>query len=159
MCCVFGSIGFDHVFPPSVDLNTPTPHDELRMLLASPLPTHTTSPLDGAAATAPTEPTPIESETGVHEMPPFVVFQMPPVATATYMDMPRRPPRSTRGASMTEISAIRPLMDAGPIERKLSGRTSSESAIAVCADSAAGSTDATPAASVASARAVERVNR
>ena len=136
MCCVFGSIGLDHVLPPSIDLNTPTPHDELRMLLASPLPTHTTSPFDGAAATAPMEPTPMESETGIQARPPLVVFHTPPVATATYIDVPSRPPRRVRGPSTTEMSAMRPLIEAGPIARKASGRTSSESASDEDADGA-----------------------
>ena len=82
MCCVFGSIGFDHVRPPSVDLNAPIPHDELCMFWASPLPTHTMSPFDGATATAPTEPTAIESVIGAQVMPALVLFQMPLVATA-----------------------------------------------------------------------------
>src|SRR6185437_8137701 len=30
MCCECGSIAFDHVTPPSIDLYTPVPHDELR---------------------------------------------------------------------------------------------------------------------------------
>ena len=129
------------------------------MLFASPLPTHTTSPFDGAAATAPMEPTPIESEIGVHAMPPLVVFQIPPVATATYIALPRRPPRKERGASMTEMSAIRPLIEAGPMARKVSGRTSMESASVACADRAAGHTAATATASVARGRSGRQVNR
>ena len=158
MCCDLGSIGLDQVLPPSVDLNTPTPHDELRMLLASPLPTHTTSPLEGAAATAPMDPTPMESDTGVQASPPLVVFQTPPVATATYIDVPSRPPRSVRGPSTTEMSAMRPLIEAGPMARNASGRTSSESASAdgVCAESTEGSA---AAASAATVRAVTRVSR
>ena len=161
MCCDLGSIGLDHVLPPSVDLNTPTPHDELRMLFASPLPTQTTSPLDGAAATAPMEPTPIESDTGVQARPPLVVFHTPPVATATYMDVPSRPPRSVRGPSTTEMSAMRPLIEAGPIARNASGRTSSESAgtEGACAATREGSADVAATASVATVRAVARVNR
>ena len=157
MCCVLGSIGLDQLFPPSIDLKTPMPHDELCMLFASPLPTHTTSPLDGAAATAPTEPTPIESETGAHVMPPLVVFQIPPVATATYIDMPRRPPRSTRGPSITAMSAMRPLIEAGPIERNASGRTRSESASGPWA--ATGIADSAPIDTIERARAAERANR
>ena len=82
MCCDFGSIAADQVRPPSVDLYTPVPHDELRMLFASPVPTHTTSEFDGATATAPTEPVRTESNTGAQVTPALVDFHTPPVAVA-----------------------------------------------------------------------------
>ena len=52
------------------------------MLFDSPVPTQTMSGLDGATATAPTEPVRTESNTGAHVTPAFVDFQTPPVAVA-----------------------------------------------------------------------------
>src|SRR5690349_25132398 len=110
MCCDFGSMGPDHVRPASVDLYTPAPHDELRMLLASPVPTQTTSGFDGATSTAPTVPARTESKTGVQVTPAFVVFQTPPVAAPAYTMFPVRPPRDSTPA----MSVMRPLTAAGP---------------------------------------------
>src|SRR5918912_1381909 len=42
-----------HESPPSVDLNTPAPHEEVFRLFASPVPTHTTDGSDCATAIAP----------------------------------------------------------------------------------------------------------
>src|SRR6185503_6548084 len=103
MCCDVGSIAFDHVLPASADLYTPLPHDELRMLFASPVPTQRTSGLDGATAIAPTEPVRTESNTGVHDTPALVVRQTPAVAPATYITVPRRA-RGAFGLSTTAMS-------------------------------------------------------
>src|SRR3954447_19777875 len=46
---------FFQVLPPSVDLYTPSPNETELRGLASPVLTHTTSLLDGATATAPTD--------------------------------------------------------------------------------------------------------
>src|SRR5678815_859856 len=76
---------FDHVFPPSVDLYTPSPQLELWRVLASPVPTHTVSGADGATATAPMDIIALTpSKTGDHETPLFELFQTPPLAVATY---------------------------------------------------------------------------
>jgi hypothetical protein len=40
------------------------------------------SELDGSTVTAPIEPTPAASNTGVQVTPPLVVFQTPPLAAA-----------------------------------------------------------------------------
>src|SRR6185436_545953 len=96
------------------------------MLFGSPVPTHTTSEFDGATATAPTEPVRTESNTGAHVTPAFDVFQTPPVAVAAYITLPIRP-RGDRALSVTARSEMRPLITAGPIERKTSDRTRTES--------------------------------
>ena len=80
MCCDFGSIGADHVRPPSVDLYTPLPHDELRMFCGSPVPTQMTSGFDGATAIAPIDGARTESNSDVHDTPAFVERHKPPVA-------------------------------------------------------------------------------
>src|SRR5690606_36150954 len=108
------------------------------------------------------EPVRTESNTGVHETPAFVDFHTPPVAVAMYTVVPRRPPRP--GAVLaTAISAMRPLITAGPIERKARDRTRTESGgsapawrctsgrasgarwyvAGVCADAATATSDAT----------------
>src|SRR6267142_1694827 len=53
MCRVASSPIFFHVFPPSSDLYTPLPHDELCRLFGSPVPTHTMDGSDGAIAMSP----------------------------------------------------------------------------------------------------------
>src|SRR2546423_15351704 len=55
MCSDFLRPMFVHVFPPFSDLYTPSPHDELRWLFASPVPTQTMSGLLGATAMSPME--------------------------------------------------------------------------------------------------------
>ena len=82
MCCDLGSIAPDQVLPPSLDLYRPVPHDELRMLFASPVPTQTISEFDGETATAPMEPVRTESKTDVQVTPAFVDLNIPPVAAA-----------------------------------------------------------------------------
>ncbi len=42
-----------HVFPPSVDLKTPSPHEVLWRLFDSPVPTQTRSGFEGDTATSP----------------------------------------------------------------------------------------------------------
>ena len=59
----------------------PSPMTSLsRMAHASPVPAQTTLASDGATASAPMAATGMESETGVHRMPPSVVFHTPPDA-------------------------------------------------------------------------------
>ena len=70
------------VAPASVDLNTPLPEYDDRALAWSPVPIHTTFELEGAMATAPTAAAPTLSETAVHVVPAFVVFQSPPLRVA-----------------------------------------------------------------------------
>ena len=60
---------------------------------------------------APIENEPSPSNTGVNEVPAFVVFHTPPAAAATYqMDL---------SVGWTATSATRPEVSAGPIERSL----------------------------------------
>src|ERR1041385_307066 len=72
------------LFPPSVDLYTPSPYPTLRWLLFSPVPTHTTRGFFGSTATVPIEYDACASNTGVQVVPAFTVFQTPPEWTATY---------------------------------------------------------------------------
>src|SRR5690348_13986610 len=109
MWCVAASPILCHVFPPSSDLYTPSPHDELCRLFGSPLPTHTTEGSDGAMAISPIVDTASLSNTGSQVVPLFVVFQTPPDATPT---------KTMFGLlSTTAKSSIRPPMVAGPISR------------------------------------------
>src|SRR6266571_6412193 len=54
-----------HVFPPSADLYTPSPHDWERRLFFSPVPTHTTFVSEGATARSPIVSVPRPSDTNV----------------------------------------------------------------------------------------------
>src|SRR5260370_16188077 len=94
------------VLPPSVDLYTPSPQETLLRALASPVPTQTTSGLDGATATAPSDTVASWSNTGVQLVPLLTVFHRPPDAVATYMIDGRD--------GTTATSTTRPPMLAGP---------------------------------------------
>src|SRR2546423_15680633 len=97
---------------------------------------YTTSGLDGATATAPTDQTSSSSVSGVQVVPALAVFHSPPLALATYM---------TAGLdSTTATSQTRPLMFAGP-----SGR-------AVKAASRSGVGAGSPAAAAANATSTAR---
>src|ERR1700676_940393 len=100
---------FFHVFPPSSDLYTPSPHEELCRLLGSPLPTHTTDGSEGAMAMSPIVETPSLSNTGRKVVPLLVVFQTPPEATPIYTMLGL--------LSTTATSSMRPPNTAGPISR------------------------------------------
>src|SRR5512138_2789702 len=81
--------------------------------------------LEGATAMAPIDENFTASKIGVHVTPPFVLFQTPPADDATYMTLPQRSPGwCTDG---TAISLMRPLMTAGPMERKRRSASSAES--------------------------------
>src|SRR6266850_452463 len=80
MCRAASSPIFFHVFPPSSDLYTPSPHDELCRLFGSPVPTHTMDGSDGAIAMSPIVDTLSLSNTGSQVVPLLVVFQTPPDA-------------------------------------------------------------------------------
>ena len=72
-----------HDLPPSVDLKTPSPHDELWRLLFSPVPTHTRFASVGAMATSPIDAVASLSKTGVKVVPLLTVFHTPLVARRT----------------------------------------------------------------------------
>ena len=72
-----------HVFPPSVDLNTPSPHGELCRFCGSPVPTHTTLGFDCETVTSPMDAVVWSSKTGSKVIPRLVVFHTPPDAVAT----------------------------------------------------------------------------
>src|SRR5713226_6418186 len=100
---------FFHVFPPSLDLYAPFPHDELCRLFGSPVPTHTIDGSDGAIAMSPMVETPALSNTGSHVVPLLVVFHTPPEATPT---------NTMFGLlSTTAKSSMRPPITAGPSSR------------------------------------------
>src|SRR5436190_19243413 len=103
---------FVHVLPPSMDLYTPSPKDTERWALFSPVPTHTTFGLAESMTTVPIEYDASLSNTGVHVVPALMVFHTPPDATATYQVF------LSRGC--TAMSATRPDVSAGPMERKRS---------------------------------------
>src|SRR5512143_1430249 len=125
MCCDSRSPMFVNVLPPSVDFHTPSPQEVLWRLFDSPVPTQTTSAFDCDTATSPIDINPWSSKMGVRTAPLLVVFQTPPCAAPTYqIDV---------FFSYTAMSAIRPDMMAGPIERKWS--LSNCVATGVCADS------------------------
>src|SRR5689334_11430601 len=100
---------FAHVLPPSMDLYTPSPNDTERWALFSPVPTQTMFELAESITTVPIEYDPSLSNTGVQVVPALVVFHTPPDATATYHVF------LSRGC--TAMSATRPEVSAGPIER------------------------------------------
>src|SRR5512146_968351 len=138
MCLESRSPMFVNVLPPSLDFHTPSPHEVLWRLFDSPVPTHTTSGFDCDTATSPIDISPRSSKMGVSTAPLLVVFQTPPCAAPTYqIDV---------FFSYTAMSAIRPDMMAGPIERKWS--LSNCVATGVCA----GSDDAKQTTAAASAR-------
>src|SRR5581483_571649 len=117
---------FFQVLPPSVDLYTPSPHEELCRLLFSPVPTHTMSGLLCDTATSPIEIIPSWSKTGSQVVPLLTVFQTPPPADPTYI---------IRGLlSTTAKASTRPPIIAGPMVRHLSAfRTDSFTCIPTAA--------------------------
>src|SRR5882724_6799445 len=100
---------FFQVFPPSSDLYTPSPHDELCRLFGSPEPTHTIDGSEAAIAMSPIVETPSLSNTGSNVVPLFVVFHTPPEAAAIYTMLGL--------LSTTATSSMRPPIAAGPISR------------------------------------------
>src|SRR6266404_3745942 len=107
MCRVASSPIFFQVFPPSSDLYTPSPHDELCRLFGSPVPTHTIDGSEGAIAMSPIVDTLSLSNTGSQVVPLLVVFQTPPEATPAYTMLGL--------FSTTAKSSMRPPMFAVPI--------------------------------------------
>ena len=79
MCCVSARPMCVQLLPASVDLYMPLPKPTESRSDDSPLPTYTTSGLDGATAIAPIEATGCPSNTGIHVRPAFTVFQTPPL--------------------------------------------------------------------------------
>src|ERR1044071_6215448 len=106
------------LFPPSVDLYTPSPNPTLRWLLFSPVPTHTISGFFGSTATVPIEYEGCASNTGVHVVPALTVFQTPPEWTATYQVLLLE--------SGTATSPILPEGAAGPMLRSRSPANTEE---------------------------------
>src|SRR5271157_4049385 len=98
-----------HVLPPSADLYTPLPHDELWRLLPSPVPTQTMSGSDCETVTSPMLETAWSSKTGFQEIPLSTLLNTPPDAVAAYTMLVLR--------STTAKSSTRPPMLAGPISR------------------------------------------
>src|SRR6266704_3307109 len=79
ICPASRSPARDHVLPPSVERNRPSPGDTLPRSVCSPVPTYTTLGSASATATAPIEPAlSWPSPRGRHDRPPSVVFQTPP---------------------------------------------------------------------------------
>src|ERR1700689_4773304 len=107
MLCVSSRPTWVQLRPPSIDLYTPLPHDELWRLFGSPLPTHTTEGSEGAIATAPIVKTGSLSNTGMNWFPALVVFHNPPVA------VPKK--NAWESAEATAMLSIRPPAVAGPI--------------------------------------------
>src|SRR4051812_26886227 len=112
MCFDSRSPTFSNVLPPSVDFQTPSPHEIDWRLFDSPVPTHTMSGFDCETVTSPIERSPRSWRIGVNETPLLVVFHTPPCAELTY--------QMAVFFSYTAMSAMRPDIDAGPIERKCS---------------------------------------
>jgi len=73
---------FRQLRPPSVDLYTPSPHEEDCREARSPVPTQTTAVSRWCTTTSPTEWTASSWKTGVKVTPPFSVFHTPPVEEA-----------------------------------------------------------------------------
>src|SRR5690242_401512 len=112
MCSDCFSPTFCQLRPPSTDLYTPSPYETDRCALFSPVPTQMTFVFFGSMTTVPIEYEASLSKMGVHVVPAFVVFHTPPDATATYHV------RLSRG--WTAMSAMRPDVSAGPMDRSLS---------------------------------------
>src|SRR3954452_2872705 len=110
MCSEFSSPIRFQLFPASVDLYTPSPNPTLRWLLFSPVPSQTTFESFGSTLTAPSEYEPPSSKMAVNVLPRFSVLNSPPDALATYQTF------GFRGS--TSMSAIRPVVMSGPIERR-----------------------------------------
>src|SRR5262245_46837986 len=134
------------VLPPSVDLYSPSPQETLLRGLASPVPTQTTSGLEGATATSPIETVLWLSKIGVQVMPLLTVFQRPPDAVATYRVVGR--------PSTTATSTTRPPMLAGPSgrARKASRRRASGAGSAAGLERAASARVTQAASSTAAGR-------
>src|SRR5688572_10140463 len=90
----------------------PSPQPTCRPLTFSPVPTQITSGLVGSIEISPIEYEGWSSKTALQVVPAFVVFQTPPEPAATYQVL--------RSRGCTAISAIRPLMMAGPMLLSLS---------------------------------------
>src|SRR5215475_5348840 len=102
---------FFQVLPASVDLYTPSPHEELCRLLFSPVPIQTMSGFACDTATSPIEIMPSWSKMGSHVVPLLTVFHTPPPADPTYIVVGL--------LSTTAKASMRPPMIAGPIVRHL----------------------------------------
>src|SRR5438132_5069696 len=109
MCSEVFRPTFLQVLPPSSERYKPLPYETLRWLLFSPVPTQTVKGFFGSSAIAPIEYEPSRSNTGVHVVPSFTVFQTPPDAEAT---------KKREGLfGSTAKPTTRPEVNAGPIER------------------------------------------
>ncbi len=84
MCFESFSPTFSNVLPPSVDFHTPSPHDVVWRLFASPVPTQMMSGLDCETVTSPMASRPLSCKSGVKLAPLLVVFHTPPCAVPTY---------------------------------------------------------------------------
>src|ERR1041385_8446500 len=100
-----------HVSPPSSDLYTPSPHDELWRLFASPDPIQMTLGSEGAMAMSPIDSADASrSKVVVQVTPLFTVLNTPPDAVPTKM---------VDGLPGTaSISSMRPPNEAGPMWRQ-----------------------------------------
>src|SRR5687768_8971301 len=127
MCCDVRSPMCCHVLPPFSDLYTPSPQDELRWLLDSPVPTQMISGFVAAMAMSPIDDVPSRSNIGSHVVPAFVVFHTPPDAEAAYISFPIRPSALAAGPSSTARSTMRPLVTAGPMGRHANSESIAES--------------------------------
>ena len=126
MCFESLSPTLANVLPPSVDFHTPSPHDVVWRLFASPVPTHTTSGFCCETATSPIASSPLVCKSGVNVAPLLVVFHTPPCAVPTY--------QIAVFFSYTARSEMRPDMIAGPIERKWSLSNCCATGAPVCAN-------------------------
>ena len=96
------------VSPPSTDLYTPSPHEELWRLFASPEPTQTMFGSDGAMAMSPIESADASrSKVVVQVTPLFTLLNTPPDAVPT---------KIVDGLPGTaSMSSMRPPNEAGPM--------------------------------------------
>jgi hypothetical protein len=100
---------FFHVFPPSVDLYTPSPHDTELRGFCSPVPTQTMFGSLGATATSPIDTVRSCSNWCSNVTPLFTVLRSPPEAVAAHQVL--------WSFSFTAIAVMRPPMLAGPMLR------------------------------------------
>src|SRR5215470_6187873 len=106
MCSESRSPRFSQLLPPSRERYTPSPHETLRWLLFSPVPTQTTFGFFGSSVMQPIEYEPWLSNMGVNVVPPLTVFHTPPEATAMY--------QVARFCGWTAMSPMRPEARPGP---------------------------------------------
>src|SRR5499427_9258855 len=112
MCSDAWSPIFFQLAPASRLRYTPSPNPTWRPPTFSPLPTHTISGWLGSMVTQPTEYDASFSNTGCQVVPAFVVFQRPPLPTATY--------QMSWSLGWMAMSLTRPEVMAGPMFRNSS---------------------------------------